>query len=64
MNFSPVKLQQGHFWKCGDVFVRIVRLEVGYKSAPIPKFTDGKLQHASKKVFCRLLKGATLERIK
>ena len=63
MNFSPVKLQQGQVWKCGDEYVRIVhleRLEVGYKSATDLKFTDGKHQHTSKKDFCRMLKGAAL----
>lgn len=63
MNFSPVKLQQGQVWKCGNEYVRIVllkRLEVGYKSASNLKFSDGKHQHTSKKDFCRLLKGATL----
>ena len=63
MNFSPVKLQQGQVWKCGDEYVRIVqleRLEVGYKSATKPNFSDGKHLHTSKKDFCRLLKGATL----
>jgi hypothetical protein len=58
-----MKLQQGQVWRCGEEFVRIVhleRLEVGYKSASDPKFTDGKHLHTSKKDFCRLLKGATL----
>jgi len=58
-----MKLQQGQIWKCGGQFVRIVhleRLEVGYKSATNPRFTDGEHQHTSKKDFCRLLKGATL----
>jgi len=58
-----MKLQQGQIWKCGEQFVRIVhlaRLEVGYKSATNPRFTDGEHQHTSKKDFCRLLKGATL----
>jgi hypothetical protein len=58
-----MKLQQGQIWKCGEKFVRIVhleRLEVGYKSASNPKFTDGGHQHTSKKDFCRMLKGATL----
>ena len=58
-----MKLQQGQIWKCGEKFVRIVhleRLEVGYKSATNPRFTDGEHQHTSKKDFCRLLKGATL----
>jgi hypothetical protein len=58
-----VKLKQGQVWKCGNEYVRIVqlkRLEVGYKSASNPRFSDGKHQHTSKKDFCRLLKGATL----
>ena len=58
-----MRLQQGQVWKCGGEYVRIVhlaRLEVGYKSAASPKFTDGKHLHTSKKDFCRLLKGATL----
>ena len=58
-----MKLLQGQVWQCGEKFVRIVhleRLEVGYKSATNPKFTDGEHQHTSKKDFCRLLKGATL----
>lgn len=58
-----MKLQQGQVWRCGQEFVRIVhleRLEVGYKSATDPKFTDGKHLHTSKKDFCRLLKGAVL----
>ena len=58
-----LKLQQGQVWQCGADYVRIVqleRLEVGYKSATNPRFTDGKHEHTSKKDFCRLLKGATL----
>ncbi len=58
-----MKLQQGQVWKCGDKYVRIVhleRLEVGYKSALDPKFSDGQHEHTSKKDFCRMLKGATL----
>jgi hypothetical protein len=60
-----MKLQQGQVWKCGEEYVRIVRLErleVGYKSATNLRFTDGKHQHTSKKDFCRLLKGAALVR--
>jgi len=58
-----VRLQQGQIWQCGNEYVRIVqleRLEVSYKSASNPRFTDGKHGHTSKKDFCRLLKGATL----
>jgi hypothetical protein len=58
-----MRLRQGQIWKCGDEYVRIVRLErleVSYKSASDLKFTDGRHEHTSKKDFCRLLKGATL----
>ena len=59
-----MKLQQGQTWKCGEEFVRIVhleRLEVGYKSFKSLKSSASKHQRASKKNFCRMLKGATLE---
>ena len=59
----PLKLKQSQTWKCGDKYVRIVkleRLEVGYKSAAAPNFTGGSHHQTSKKDFCRMLKGATL----
>ena len=58
-----LKLKQGQTWKCGEQFVRIVKLErlkVGYKSAASPNLTGGSHHQTSKKDFCRLLKGATL----
>ncbi len=58
-----MKLQQGQTWKCGDEFVRIVdlkRLEVGYKSFKSVASSEGQHHRATKKAFCRLLKGATL----
>jgi hypothetical protein len=58
-----MKLQQGQTWKCGDEFIRIVkleRLEVGYKSFKNLKSNTGEHQHTTKKDFCRMLKGATL----
>ena len=61
-----MKLKQGQTWKCGDEFVRIVdlqRLEVGYKSfrsLRSLKSGEGTKKCASKKEFCRLLKGAQL----
>ena len=58
-----MKLQQGQIWKCGDQLVRIVhleRLEVGYKSLKNLKSSEGAHKRASKKEFCRMLKGATL----
>ena len=59
----PLKLKQSQTWKCGDKYIRIVkleRLEVGYKSAAAPNFTGGSHHQTSKKDFCRMLKGATL----
>jgi len=58
-----LKLRQGHVWKHGDEFIRIVqlaRLEVGYKVVKDLKTGEGSHHHASKKDFCRLLKSATL----
>jgi hypothetical protein len=58
-----MKLQQGQTWKCGEEFVRIVkleRLEVGYKSFKSLQGDAGKHGQTSKKDFCRMLKGATL----
>jgi hypothetical protein len=58
-----MRLKQGQIWKCGECFVRIVRLErleVGYKSFKDLKSSAGNHQQASKKEFCRMLKGATL----
>ena len=59
----PLKLRQGQVWKLGDEFIRIVdlaRLEVGYKSFKSLESNAGEHQRASKKEFCRMLKGATL----
>jgi len=58
-----MKLQQGEIWKCSEEFVRIVhleRLEVGYKSFKSLTNSGGKHHRATKKDFCRMLKGATL----
>jgi hypothetical protein len=60
---AEMKLRQGQIWRCGEEFVRIVeleRLEVGYKSFKTLGSNVGKHQRASKKDFCRMLKGATL----
>ena len=59
-----MKLQQGQVWKQGGEYLRIVlleRFEVEYKSMLDPTTKDGSHHRASKKEFCRLLKGATLE---
>ena len=58
-----MKLCQGQLWKQGAEYIRIVRLarlEVDYKTMPQPTSKDGTTHHASKKEFCRLLKGAQL----
>jgi hypothetical protein len=67
-----MKLQQGQRWKCADAVVRIVRLErmsVDYKATPLPTEAteadedlppEGTHHHATKKEFCRLIKGAEL----
>lgn len=60
---KPLKLQQGQIWQLGDNFIRITRLErlaVEYKSTPSPAAKGGKVQQATKKEFCRLIKGAVL----
>ena len=58
-----MKLQQGQVWKQGDQFFRVVRLErleVEYKATKSLSTKEGMICHVSKKVFCRLLKGAVL----
>jgi hypothetical protein len=59
-----MKLQQGQTWKLEDRFLRIVkveRLSVDYKVMKDPWSRDGTHHQATKKQFCRLIKGATLE---
>jgi len=58
-----IKLQQGQVWKQGAELLRIVhleRLEVEYKSTTLLNTKNGTHHLVSKKVFCRLLKNATL----
>ena len=60
---KPLKLQQGQIWKQGDRFLRITRLErlaVEYKSTPSPAIKSSLVHQATKKEFCRLIKGAEL----
>jgi|GEM_PF-1336470 hypothetical protein len=60
---TRLKLQQGQIWKQGGVYFRIVRserLQVDYKEMTNPNSKRGQHLQASKKEFCRLLKGATL----
>jgi hypothetical protein len=64
-----MKLQQGQQYQCADSLVRIVKLErmaVAYKATPLPGPDpeevpqEGVRVEATKKEFCRLIKGATL----
>jgi hypothetical protein len=58
-----MKLQQGQVWQQGGDFYRIVNLErlaVGYKRMADPASGVGEHSSATKKAFCRLIKGATL----
>ena len=58
-----MKLQQGQVWKQGEQYFRIVhleRLEVSYKAMTDLVTKEGKHRRATKKEFCRLIKGARL----
>jgi hypothetical protein len=58
-----IKLQQSQIWIVNNAYLRIVRverLEVAYKKLKEPNSKEGTHQHASKKEFCRLIKGARL----
>ena len=58
-----MKLEQGQVWKKGDQYFRIVRLErlsVEYKEMKEIVSRDGYHRQATKKEFCRLIKGAVL----
>jgi hypothetical protein len=58
-----MRLQQNQVWQSGEQFIRIVRLErkaVQYKVTQESATLAGPHAYATKKDFCRLLKGATL----
>ena len=58
-----MRLQQNQVWQLGDRFIRVVLLErkaVQYKITKGSTSVAGPHQYATKKDFCRLLKGATL----
>jgi hypothetical protein len=58
-----MKLQQNQVWKQGDQFIRIVHLErmaVEYKSMANVEAKTGTHHKATKKEFCRLIKGGEL----
>ena len=59
-----MKLRQNQVWKVGDGFLRIVtleRLEVRYKAMKNLATGEGRHETVTKKEFCRLIKGATLQ---
>jgi hypothetical protein len=56
-------LQQNQVWQQGDRYLRIVQLErmsVDYKLLKSLATKEGSHHHATKKEFCRFLKGARL----
>ena len=59
-----MKLEQGQIWKKDDAtYYRIVhwaRMSIEYKLMKSPETKEGTLHQATKKEFCRLLKGAVL----
>ncbi len=58
-----MKLEQGQIWKKGDEYIRVVewaRMSIEYKLMQNPASKVGTVHRASKKEFCRLLKGAAL----
>ncbi len=62
-HFGGVKLLQGQIWRSSEGYVRVVnleRLKVGYKKISNMESGEGTHHEATKKEFCRLLKGATL----
>jgi len=59
-----MKLEQGQVWKQGEWYYRIVQLErkaVAYKEMKDQISPDGTHRYATKKDFCRLIKGAMLQ---
>ena len=58
-----MRLQQNQVWQQGDWYYRIVQLErkaVEYKEMKNEISVHGTHRYATKKDFCRLIKGATL----
>ena len=59
-----MKLVQGQVWKKEAQYIRLVRLErlaVVYKTMPDLETKEGVIHQATKKEFCRLIKGTTLQ---
>lgn len=58
-----MKLEQGQIWKQGEDYLRIVkwsRMEIEYKQISNLETGEGTHHTATKKEFCRLIKGAEL----
>ena len=58
-----MRLQQGQLWRTKSGFIRIIHLErFGVEYKEIADLADGAGEHleATKKEFCRLLKGGSL----
>ncbi len=58
-----MKLKQGQIYRTADCFIRIVHLErlsVDFKRMTDLETKEGTHETATKKAFCRLIKGATL----
>jgi hypothetical protein len=56
-----MRLQQGQIWKKDEKYYRITqwaRLTIHYKITDDPDDREGPVFEASKKEFCRLIKGA------
>lgn len=60
-----MRLEQGQIWQQGDISLRIVhleRLKVEYKALTNLETNEGTHHKATKKEFCRLIKGAILKK--
>ena len=60
---ESMKLEQGQIWKKGDKWILITmwaRLDIEYKEMTDLETREGTHHEASKKEFCRLIKGAEL----
>ncbi len=58
-----MKIEQNQLWQKGDEYIRVVhrdRLSVVYKTMKNPTARGGEQKNASKKEFCRMIKGAVL----
>jgi hypothetical protein len=61
-----MKLEQGQIWKQGDNYLRIVewgRMHIEYKIMKDPATKEGSFHQVTKKEFCRMLKGAVLQKL-